>query len=92
MFVPICGPRGGPALIFFFFLVDEGRKGAVWKAPNTTIRGVHLSHFRNFLRIGFQKMLIMFLPIERQFPKYSINFANLSSDLNMFYTVVNLNV
>ena len=26
------------------------------------------------------------------FPKYSINFTNVSSDLKIFYTVVNLNV
>ena len=30
--------------------------------------------------------------MKANFPKYSINFTNLSPDLNIFYTVVNLNV
>ena len=48
---------------------------------------IYLSHFRIFffLLIDFQKMRITFCELNANFPKYSVNFTNLSSYLNIVY-------
>ena len=43
------------------------------------IRGVHLAHFRIFCELISRKCELRFCVLNTNFPKYSINFTNLSS-------------
>ena len=50
-------------------------------AQATRYRDVHLSHFRIFLRIEFQKMRMMFLRIECDFAKKSGQFCDFAAKI-----------
>ena len=53
----------------------------IFEDNSTTDRGVHLSHFRIFLRIEFQKMRMMFSRIECDFAEKSGQFCDFGAKI-----------
>ena len=68
-------------VIFYVFIEDSEYSGV-------SICRI-CAFFANWFRENAKCVLAKWTPI---FQKHSINFTNVSSDLNIFYTVVNLNV
>ena len=56
-------------------------------AMKSSSQGVHLWHIHIFCELISRKCEMRFCELN-----FSINFKNLSSDLNIFYTVVNSNL